>query len=68
VRLLESAWLPAGRAPERSIESRQVIDYALSYGTVLVPDILYDKQYDRKTVAPGPIVKVASNTGAPTRV
>jgi hypothetical protein len=45
-----------------------VIDYALSYGTVKVADILYDKQFYRKTVALGPIVEVARNAGATTRV
>jgi hypothetical protein len=44
-----------------------VIDYALSYGTVHVADILYDKQFYRKTVALGPIVKIARNAGATTR-
>jgi aspartate/methionine/tyrosine aminotransferase len=44
-----------------------IIDYALSYGTVHVADILYDKFYRRK-VALGPIVKIARNAGATTRV
>jgi hypothetical protein len=45
-----------------------VIDYTLSYGTVHVADILYDKQFYRKTVAQGLIVKIARNAGATTRV
>jgi hypothetical protein len=45
-----------------------VIDYALSYGTVHVADISYDKHFYRKTVALGPIVKIARNAGATTRV
>jgi hypothetical protein len=45
-----------------------VIDYALSYGTVHVADILCAKQFCRKTVALGPIVKIARNAGAMTRV
>jgi hypothetical protein len=45
-----------------------VIDYALSYGTIQVVDILYDKQLYRKTGALGPIVDIARNAGATTRV
>jgi hypothetical protein len=45
-----------------------VIDNDLSYGTVHVADILYIKQFYRKTVALGPIVKIARNAGATTRV
>jgi hypothetical protein len=51
---------PSGAAEE--------IDYALSYGTVHVADILYDKKSYRKTVAQGSPVKVARNAGATTRV
>jgi hypothetical protein len=40
----------------------------LSYGAVHVADILYDKQFYRKTVALRPIVKIARNAGATTRV
>jgi hypothetical protein len=46
----------------------EVIDYALSDGSVHVADSMYDKQFYRKTVALGPIVKVAMNAGATTRV
>jgi hypothetical protein len=45
-----------------------VIDYALSDGIVHVADILYDKQVYRKTVALWPIVKIAKNAGATTKV
>jgi hypothetical protein len=46
----------------------EVIDYALLYGTVHVEDIVYDKRFYRKTVTLGPIVKIARNAGATTRV
>jgi MinD superfamily P-loop ATPase len=46
----------------------EAIDYALSYGIENVVDILYDKQVYRRTVALGPIVKIARNAGATTRV
>jgi hypothetical protein len=41
-----------------------VIDYALSYGTVNVTDVLYDKQFYRKTLALRPIKKLR---GVPVR-
>jgi hypothetical protein len=47
---------------------QRIIDYALSYGSVHVADILYDKQFYRKTVVLGPIVKIARNAGATIRV
>jgi hypothetical protein len=43
-------------------------DYAISYGSVHVAYILYDKQSYRKTMAIVPIVKLARNAGATTRV
>jgi hypothetical protein len=46
----------------------RLIDYALSDGTVHVEDISYDKHFYRETVALGPIVKIARNAGATTRV
>jgi hypothetical protein len=45
-----------------------VIDYALSYRIVHLADILYDKQFCRKTMAPGPTVKIVRNAGTTTRV
>jgi hypothetical protein len=45
-----------------------VIDYALSYGTVHAADVLYVEPFCRKTVALGPIGKIARNPGATTRV
>jgi hypothetical protein len=45
-----------------------VINYALLCGTVQATDILQYKQFYRKTVALGPIVKIARNAGATTRV
>ena len=46
----------------------RVIDEALSYGTVHVADIFMTSRVYRKTVALGPIVKIARNAGAATRV
>jgi hypothetical protein len=55
----ETAWKRSsqlvGRQRDRS-SAAAVIDYALSDGTVHVADILYDKQFFRKTVALGLIV------------
>jgi hypothetical protein len=45
-----------------------VIDYTLLYGTENVADVWYDKSFFRKTVAQGPIVKIARNDGVTTRV
>jgi hypothetical protein len=45
-----------------------VVDYALSYRTTHVADILYEKPFYRKTVALGHIAKRARNAGATTRV
>jgi hypothetical protein len=45
-----------------------VIDYALSYGTVHVVYICMTSRVSRKTVALRPIVKLARNAGAATRV
>jgi hypothetical protein len=59
--------LLVGRQRDRS-SFPQVIGYALSYGNVHVAYILYDKQFYRKSVALGPIVKIAKNAGAMTRV
>jgi hypothetical protein len=44
-----------------------VIDWALSYGNVQVADILFDKQFYNRTVALGPIVKMARKAGATVR-
>jgi hypothetical protein len=52
--------LLAGRQRD-PLSAAGVIGYALSYGTVHVADILYDKQFNRKTVALVPIVNVARN-------
>jgi hypothetical protein len=46
----------------------EVIDYALSNEAVHVVGILYDKHFYRKTVALGPIVNIARNADATTRV
>jgi hypothetical protein len=59
--------LLVGRQRDPSV-SAGVIDYAHSYDTVHVVEILYDKQFYRVTVALGPIVKIARNAGATTRV
>jgi hypothetical protein len=48
--------LMAGRQRDPSSVTG-VIDYALSYRTVHVADILHDEQFYGKTVALGPIVK-----------
>jgi hypothetical protein len=45
-----------------------VIDHALSYGTAHVEDISMTSRFYSKTVALGPIVKIARNAGAATRV
>jgi hypothetical protein len=59
--------LLVGRQRDPS-SATSVIDYALSDGTVHMADILYDKQFYRKTVAPGPTVHIARNAGVTTRV
>jgi hypothetical protein len=59
--------LLVGRQRDPS-SAKRVIDYALSYGTVHVADFLDDKEFYRKTVALRPIVKLARNAGATTRV
>jgi hypothetical protein len=39
----------------------EVIDYALSYGTVKEADVLNDKQFYCKTVELGPIIKIVES-------
>jgi hypothetical protein len=59
--------LLGGRQPDPS-GAAGVIDYALSYGPVHVADICMTSRVYRETVALGPIVKIARNAGAATRV
>jgi hypothetical protein len=59
--------LLVGRQRDPSSAAR-VIDYDISDATVHVAYILYNKQFHRKTVALGPIVKIARNAGATTIV
>jgi hypothetical protein len=55
--------LLVGRQRDPS-SAAEVIDYALSYGIVQVAYILYYKQFNRKMVALGHIVKIDRNAGA----
>jgi hypothetical protein len=58
---LEARSSPLARGQRDSSGAARKIDYTLSYGTVHVADIVYDKQFYCKTVALGPIVKIARN-------
>jgi hypothetical protein len=56
------SFLLVGRQLDPSSIAR-VIEYIPSYGTVHMADILYEKQFDRKTMALEPTVKL----GMPVR-
>jgi hypothetical protein len=57
-----------GRRQRDPSSAAGVIDYALSYGIAHLVYVLCNKQFNRLTVALGPIVKIARNACAMTRV